>query len=269
MSRAWSPASHAAHHRRMSSGEGGVRAFSMRLDFECVQPHRAASSPPVMPASARRARSRSATRSRAACAEDDGEVMPVVRLSGDLVLVVRYRPGPHRVEGIGAQLGHRRLLARLAAAGRPVAGEVVPADHAAVDQPEVVPGQGEIGRLTAGLSPLPLLGSIPMNRNDMSSLPDVWCAPMNATVSRSCSSVKTTAGRMPADGWSREHLCTSLAVVHVTSVASWPAAPRRSARAQPRTGGGHRAAEARVRAADIALPPEVIRHLTRPGRRTS
>jgi hypothetical protein len=99
MSSACPGAPQASHHRRMSRGAGGVRAFSIRETLGWVQPQRPASSVPVIPASARRSRRRRATASRAACAADDGDTGMCGRtFLDDLVLVVRDGPGPHRLE---------------------------------------------------------------------------------------------------------------------------------------------------------------------------
>jgi hypothetical protein len=63
---AWSSASQARHHRRMSVALGAVCAFSMRYVLAWCQPHRSASSVTVSPALLRMSRSRWATTLHAA-----------------------------------------------------------------------------------------------------------------------------------------------------------------------------------------------------------
>lgn len=56
----------------MSASDGGVLAFSMRDDFDSDQPHRPASSRPLIPASFRMSRNRPARASRATWTLDEG-----------------------------------------------------------------------------------------------------------------------------------------------------------------------------------------------------
>src|ERR1044072_8034272 len=96
-----SAASHSLHQRRMSVGDGGVLAFSIREVLAWCHPHRPASSTTDSPAPFRIARSRRATDSRAACAEDDGDwgIELACPVSADLVLVVGDGSLPHVLEG--------------------------------------------------------------------------------------------------------------------------------------------------------------------------
>jgi hypothetical protein len=67
--------------------------------------------------------------------------------SGGLVLLMWYRPFPHRLERCRARLDDAQALRDLPSPGRDLAlaGEVSPQHHTVIEHPEVVAGQREIG----------------------------------------------------------------------------------------------------------------------------
>src|SRR6266404_5756961 len=143
-SAAWSGAPQIVHHVRMSSGEGMVRACSIREHLDSCHPAVSATCLAVSSASLRISLNLAASASSACCAvaERTGiEGSP--RLRGPVVLV-RDATVPGCLERRSAQLDDGGLVAQFGACCRAVAAEVVEQDSSPVEQPEVVPGQCQV-----------------------------------------------------------------------------------------------------------------------------
>src|SRR6266568_7678875 len=95
------------------------------------------------------------------------------RRSGRPVRLVRDRALPGNVERRRAKLGDRRVIALLLADPGPVAGEVVPQHHLAVDQPEVAARHQQPGRGAPGQPADLLAGGEVVRGRDVVLEPDV------------------------------------------------------------------------------------------------
>src|ERR1039457_786233 len=175
-SAAWSSTPQIRHHARMSASAGGVRACSIREHFDSCHPAAAATARLVSPASSLISRRRSAICCLACCTVDEVTMVQSYTgaWSGRLVLPVRYRPVPHRLERRRARLDLGRVLGYLPALWRDLAlaGEVGPEHPAVVEHPEVVTGQQEIGGPAPG-EPSDLLPCRDVHERDVVLPPDV------------------------------------------------------------------------------------------------